>query len=210
MHQHITYTPIHSLSHLTYNKIRFNRIYLIEILILSSIQMYCKFIDSFILCIKNRIFKVEVLYINTCDQNIQYSSIIKYSQIVLVFSNFHKFWFQVVTSGYFGRKSTKVVQDANYGTNRIWTNNPTFLLSGQLTGKQELLLFNVYFKINEQKFKSFNKYYQIISRLEIEIITAKIGNYCIRHHSFFHHYAKHKQRLMVKCNQFIKYVVNKT
>jgi len=41
---------------------------------------------------------------------------------------------QVVTSGYFGRKSTKVVQDANYGTNRIWTNNPTFLLSGQLTG----------------------------------------------------------------------------
>ena len=29
-------------------------------------------------------------------------------------------------------------QEANYGTNRIWTNNPTFLLSGQLTG--EILL----------------------------------------------------------------------
>ena len=42
---------------------------------------------------------------------------------------------QVVTSGYFGRKSTQVVQESNYGTNRVWTNNPTFLLSGQLTGK---------------------------------------------------------------------------
>jgi len=41
---------------------------------------------------------------------------------------------QVVTSGYFGRKSTTVVQESNYGTNRVWTNNPTFLLSGQLTG----------------------------------------------------------------------------
>merc|ERR1719412_1030081 len=41
---------------------------------------------------------------------------------------------QVVTSGYFGRKSSQVVQESNYGTNRVWTNNPTFLLSGQLTG----------------------------------------------------------------------------
>ena len=41
---------------------------------------------------------------------------------------------QVVTSGYFGRKSTQVVQESSYGTNRVWTNNPTFLLSGQLTG----------------------------------------------------------------------------
>ena len=43
---------------------------------------------------------------------------------------------QVVTSGYFGRKSSQVVQESNYGTNRVWTNNPTFLLSGQLTGEQ--------------------------------------------------------------------------
>ena len=65
-------------------------------------------------------------------------------------SNYNSF-FQVVTSGYFGRKSIQVVQHANYGTNRyntykklniltfqltnrVWTNNPTFLLSGQLTG----------------------------------------------------------------------------
>ena len=40
----------------------------------------------------------------------------------------------MVTSGYFGRKSSQVVQESNYGTNRVWTNNPTFLLSGQLTG----------------------------------------------------------------------------
>ena len=44
--------------------------------------------------------------------------------IILLFSN-----------AYFGRKSTQVVQESNYGTNRVWTNNPTFLLSGQLTGK---------------------------------------------------------------------------
>lgn len=45
---------------------------------------------------------------------------------------------QVVTSGYFGRKSTQVVQESNYGTNRVWTNNPTFLLSGQLTGNNRI------------------------------------------------------------------------
>ena len=49
--------------------------------------------------------------------------------------------YQVVTSGYFGRKTTKVVQESNYGTNRVWTNNPTFLLSGQLTGEKERTMF---------------------------------------------------------------------
>ena len=49
--------------------------------------------------------------------------------------------YQVVTSGYFGRKTTKVVQESNYGTNRVWTNNPTFLLSGQLTGKTGMEIF---------------------------------------------------------------------
>jgi hypothetical protein len=32
-----------------------------------------------------------------------------------------------------------VNQEASYGTNRIWTNNPTFLLSGQLTGMSSVL-----------------------------------------------------------------------
>jgi len=41
---------------------------------------------------------------------------------------------KVVTSSYFGQRTTVVTQESNYGTNRVWTNNPTFLLSGQLTG----------------------------------------------------------------------------
>lgn len=41
---------------------------------------------------------------------------------------------KVVTSSYFGHKTTEVSQESNYGTNRVWANNPTFLLSGQLTG----------------------------------------------------------------------------
>jgi hypothetical protein len=40
----------------------------------------------------------------------------------------------VITNSYFGQKTVTVNQEASYGTNRIWTNNPTFLLSGQLTG----------------------------------------------------------------------------
>lgn len=41
---------------------------------------------------------------------------------------------QVETMSYFGKKTVVVNQESSYGTNRVWTNNPTFLLSGQLTG----------------------------------------------------------------------------
>ena len=41
---------------------------------------------------------------------------------------------QVITNSYFGEKTVSVTQEASYGINRIWAQNPTFLLSGQLTG----------------------------------------------------------------------------
>ena len=37
-----------------------------------------------------------------------------------------------------------MTQEASYGTNRIWANNPTFLLSGQLSGNLSLLVLTLW------------------------------------------------------------------